>query len=163
MASLLPPREYWSQTVRGPCWPGDASVMLQASDGAVYASQERDATLAMLPEDTLGADDVELGCGVGRYTVSLAARARQLLAMNFVPVSIDPARGTCRRARVSHGTLKGRDVVDHCPVLAWHPRRWASAAPWQSTHCSDLGWVVYTHWNSPPGARPVWLPTRGDG
>ena len=74
MASSLTPLKSWSRAACNPRRPRDASAMLQSNHGAVPASQERDATLAMLPTGTLWADGAELGCGVGRVTVALAAQ-----------------------------------------------------------------------------------------
>lgn len=106
--------EYWLQTVRDPGWRSPREAMLQGNDAAEYDDAERLATLALLPSGRIGALGVELGCGIGRYTVDLARKVDVLHACDLVPESVALARASC----AEHGL---RDVfvevADACEFL----------------------------------------------
>jgi ubiquinone/menaquinone biosynthesis C-methylase UbiE len=80
------------------------------------ANTTRDLDADVLRQSSLaidGRDVLEVGCGTGKNTRWLAARARRVVAMDFSPGMLDVARGRVPSERV---TLVQHDIRERWPV-----------------------------------------------
>jgi ubiquinone/menaquinone biosynthesis C-methylase UbiE len=80
------------------------------------ANTTRDLDADVLRQSSLaidGRDVLEVGCGTGKNTRWLAARARRVVAMDFSPGMLDVARGRVPSERV---TLVQHDIRELWPV-----------------------------------------------
>lgn len=99
----LSERSYWNSTFREPD-PWD-----YASD---YEQRKYRQTLELLP-DRRPRRALELGCAEGMFTISLAPRVHELLAVDISDVALQRARERC--VDLEHVTLAEHDIADGLP------------------------------------------------